>query len=76
VEQLLTMSTRELTRLELMQRLQQKRLSQNEAVAQLGISTRQVKQLWKAYQSQGAAGLISQRQGKPSNNQIDRRVLQ
>ena len=42
---LLTMSKKELTRVEVMQRLKAKRLSQAEASAMLGISVRQVKRL-------------------------------
>jgi transposase len=75
VDQLLTMNTCETTRLEIMQRLKEKRLSQKEAANQLGIGVRQIKRLWKAYQMGGAAGLVSQRRGKPSNHQIDSQVL-
>lgn len=76
MDQLLTMSTREIRRLEIMQRLQEKRMSQKEAAAQLGLSTRQIKRLWKAYQNDGAPGLVSQRRGKPSNHQIKPEVMQ
>ena len=70
------MSKKEITRLEVMQRLKNKGLSQGEAAGMLGISTRQVKRLWRTYQKQGAAGLVSQRRGKPSNNQMDPRVIE
>jgi transposase len=76
MDELLTMSNRELTRLEVMQRLKDKRLTQKEAARMLGISTRQVKRLWRAYRQKGAKGLVSARRGKPSSNQLDGGVAQ
>jgi transposase len=76
MDNLLTMSNRELTRLEVMQRLKDKRLRQKEAARILGISTRQVKRLWRAYRQKGAKGLVSARRGKPSNNRLDGGVAQ
>jgi transposase len=70
------MSNREITRLEVMQRLKEKRLKQKEAAQMLGISIRQVKRLWRAYRQIGAPGLVSARRGKPSNNQLEARVTQ
>jgi transposase len=64
------MSDQEITRLEVMQRLKGKRLTQKEAARMLGISARQVKRLWRAYRKKGAKGLVSQRRGKPSNHQL------
>jgi len=71
MDELLTMSNRELTRLEVMQRMKDKRLTQKEAARVLGISTRQVKRVWRAYRQNGAKGLVSARRGKPSNNRLD-----
>lgn len=76
MDELLTMSKRELTRLEVMQRLKEKRLTQKEAAQQLRISTRQVKRLWQAYREKGAKGLVSGRRGRPSNNRLDAGVTQ
>mgnify|MGYP003507145747 CR=1 FL=1 len=76
MDELLTMSKRELTRLEVMQRLKEKRLTQKEAAQLLGISTRQVKRLWRAYQEKGAKGLVSGRRGRPSNNRLEAGVTQ
>jgi transposase len=70
------MSKRELTRLEVMQRLKDKRLTQKEAARMLGLSLRQVKRLFRAYKAKGAAGLVSQRRGQPSNHQLDPTTLQ
>jgi len=76
MDKLLTMSTRELTRLEVMQRLKEKRLKQQEAARQLGISVRQVKRLYRVYKAEGAKGLVSQRRGKASNHQIEPETVQ
>jgi transposase len=70
------MSNREITRLEVMQRLKDKRLRQHEASRMLGISIRHVKRLFRAFKAQGPLGLISQRRGKPSNNQLDPNTVQ
>jgi transposase len=70
------MSNREITRLEVMQRLKEKRLRQTEACRILGISIRQVKRLFRAYKTQGTAGLVSRRRGKPSNHQLDPKIVQ
>jgi len=76
MDELLTMSPREITRMEVMQRLKEKRLTQKEAARLLDISVRQVKRLWQAYQQHGASGLISARRGRPSNNRLDAGVIQ
>jgi transposase len=70
------MSNREIARLEVMQRLQEKRLSQREAAEMLGLSPRQVKRLFRAYKAQGAQGLVSKRRGQPSNNRLDEEHIQ
>ena len=70
MEELLTMSKKELTRKEIMQRLEEKRMRQSEAAEMLGVSERHVRRLLVAYRQQGASGLISKRRGQPSNNQI------
>ncbi len=62
METVLSMSTKELGRVEVMQRLSRKQISQKEAGETLQVSTRQIKRLLKRYRKQGAAGLIS----KPS----------
>jgi len=76
MDKLLTMSNAEITRLEVMQRLKDKRLNQKEAARMLGISLRQVKRLYRAYKAQGASGLVSQRRGKPSNHQLEPATVQ
>ena len=76
MDKLLTMSNQEITRLEVMQRLKEKRLAQKEAARMLELSVRQIKRLFRAYEAQGAKGLLSGRRGKPSNNRVDPQVIQ
>lgn len=67
---LLAMSAKELGRLEVIQRVNEKRLKQKEASRILGLSIRQMKRLLRAYREKGAAGLVSKRRGKPSSHQL------
>jgi len=76
MDKLLTMSNREITRIEAMQRIKDKRLTQKEAARMLNLSIRQVKRLYRAYKAHGAKGIISARRGKPSNNRLDVQVEQ
>jgi transposase len=76
MEKKLTMSNREITRLEVIQRIKDKRLTQKEASQILNISVRQIKRLFRAYKSSGAKGLVSARRGKPSNHQMSEEVEQ
>jgi transposase len=76
MDKLLQMSNKEITRLEAIQRIKDKRLTQKEASRMLGISVRQVKRLYQAYRKRGAKGLVSQRRGKASNNRLDAGIVQ
>ena len=76
MDKLLTMSNKEVTRLEVIQRIKEKRLKQKEAAAMLGVSERHVRRMLRAYRQSGAKGLISKRRGKPSNNQLKTGVKQ
>ena len=53
MSELLQMSKKELTRLEVIQRLEQKTLKQREAAQMLGLSVRQIKRLWRVYRQAG-----------------------
>jgi transposase len=76
VEKLLTMSTQELSRLEVMQRVREKRLTQKEAGEMLGLSVRQVKRLLRKFRQGGASELVSKRRGRPGHNQLSEEVKQ
>ena len=71
-----TMSDKEVTRLRVMQRLEEKRIKQSEAAKMLKISERHVRRILRSYRQTGAAGLVSKRRGKPSNNQLKGEVKQ
>ena len=64
------MSSKELSRLEVMQKLEEKRMRQKQAARLLGVSVRQVKRLLKNYRREGARGLVSKRRGQVSNNRL------
>jgi len=76
MDKLLTMSNQEITRLEAMQRIKDKRLTQKEAARMLNLSVRQIKRLYRAYKGKGAKGLISARRGELSNHRMDGQVQQ
>ncbi|MEA3350629.1 MAG: helix-turn-helix domain-containing protein [Chloroflexota bacterium] len=76
MDKLLTMSKQELTRLEVMQRLEENRMKQRKAAEMLGISERHIRRLLRAFREQGEMGLISKRRGKPSNNRLKPEVKQ
>ena len=64
------MSQRELSRLEVIQRVCRKALMQRRGADLLSLSVRQVKRLCRAYRRDGAASLTSKRRGRPSNHQL------
>ncbi|TWA13403.1 winged helix-turn helix protein [Sinorhizobium medicae] len=64
---LITMSRKELHRLELIQRISGCSLSVVEAAALLRLSRSQVHRLLQAYDLAGADGLVSKKRGRPSN---------
>lgn len=71
MDEIITMSKKEISCLEIMQKIEQKTLKQSEAANLMGISTRQVKRIYRNYREKGATGILSKRRGKPSNNQLD-----
>jgi len=70
------MNKKELTRMEVIQKLEEKRMRQKEAAEMLGISERHVRRLLSAYREESEVGLISKRRGKPSNNQLKPEIKQ
>jgi transposase len=70
------MNIREINRLEVIQRLSKKELSQAEAGRILNLSTRQIKRLLKAYRAEGARGLVSKQRGRTSNNRLSEGIKQ
>jgi hypothetical protein len=66
--ELVTMSAKEIDRLSVLQRVQDRRLSQVKAAVILGMSTRQMQRLATAFKRDGARGLVSKRRGRRANN--------
>jgi len=70
MSELLTMNPTEIRRLEIVQRLQAKTITQREAAQALGRSERQVRRLLRRFERRGTPGLISVRRGKPAANRL------
>jgi transposase len=65
---LISMSHNELTRLEIVQRIEDRRLSQTQAATMLSVTDRQMRRLVQRYRSRGAEGLVSKKRGKVGNH--------
>jgi hypothetical protein len=65
---LICMSHSELTRLEILQRIEDRRLNQTQAATMLGMTPRQMRRLARSYRTHGPAGLISKKRGKIGNH--------
>jgi predicted ArsR family transcriptional regulator len=64
------MSIEEIKRTSVFSKLQAKALTQQQAADDLGITTRQVRRLFKSYKKQGPITLVSKKRGRPSNHQL------
>jgi transposase len=67
---LLSMSLKELDRVDLMRRIHERRLTQAKAAEILGVGLRQVERLYRTYKRQGPVGLASGKRGRPSNRKL------
>ncbi len=65
-----TMSYEELDRVSVIERVIEKRLTQREAARMLGLTSRQVRRLRRAYERDGPVGLASKHRGRPSNRRL------
>jgi len=68
LETLLNMSAKELSRLEIIQKAIDKRVTQPQAAQMMGIGLRHAKRLIAAYQKNGPSALVSKRRGRPGNH--------
>ncbi|MGO7345677.1 helix-turn-helix domain-containing protein, partial [Rhizobium johnstonii] len=64
---MITMSQKELHRLEVIQKIRDERLSVVRAAELLGLSRSQMHRLLQAYDRDGPAGLVSKKRSQPSN---------
>ena len=76
IEELITMSQKEVLRGQILEKLKDGALGQSEASKILKISCRQVRRLLKAYRQQGAKSLVSKKRDKPSNNRLSEETKQ
>lgn len=65
------MSQREAKRAQVMELLTAGKIDQREAGKRLSVSVRQIKRIVRCYRSEGLAGLISKKRGRPSNRRLD-----
>ena len=72
--ELVTMSAKELNRVEVIRRVVEHRLGQAEAGTLLDLTARQVRRLCRAFESSGAVGLVSRQRGRPSNRRLPSEV--
>ncbi len=66
----LTMSAKELNRLEVLQRVLERRRTQAQAAEQLGLGVRQIERLCRRLRIEGPPGLVSRKRGQPSNRKL------
>ena len=66
----LTMSAKELNRLEILRRVLERRLTQAQAAEQLGLSVRQIERLCRKLRLDGRQGLVSKKRGRASNRKL------
>lgn len=64
------MSRKELNRLQVLNRVLERRLTQAKAAEQLGLSLRQVERLCPKLRLEGPHGLVSKKRGRPSNRRL------
>ncbi|MBS0586020.1 MAG: helix-turn-helix domain-containing protein [Verrucomicrobia bacterium] len=65
MEEVISITQKELDRLSVLAKVGEKRLSQEAAGALLEPSTRQIRRLLKRYRQDGAKGLIARKRGRP-----------
>lgn len=65
------MSQKEVKKVQILELLKEKKISQGEGARRLAITTRQVRRLSKRYQMAGIEGVISKKRGNASNRRLD-----
>jgi len=70
MQELLTMSKKELNRLPIIKSVIDRKMTQIEAASSLGLTDRQIRRVVSNFISSGPAGLSHRLRGKPSNHQV------
>src|SRR5689334_779116 len=76
MKELLTMTNRELDKLQVIRKILEHRLSWNQGAKLLGLCRAQVGVLCARVRREGARGLIHRLRGKPSNHHLDPKILE
>jgi transposase len=69
-----TLSRKELDRLQIITHLAERRLTQRQAGELLGITERQVRRIVRSFEARGAASLASTKRGRPSHRRLPQRI--
>ncbi|HCL5291989.1 TPA: helix-turn-helix domain-containing protein [Salmonella enterica] len=72
---LVTMSDKELSRINIIQSVIEKRMRRRDAAHQLALTERQTQRLMNRFRESGAAGLANLRRGLPGNHSVDNKRL-
>jgi hypothetical protein len=75
-EGLISMTNKEFIRLEIIQKVNSKRLTQLQATAYLSLSAKQIGRLCRRYQEEGPKGLISRKRGAKGNHNLSDELKQ
>lgn len=67
---LVTMSDKELSRINIIQSVVEKRMRRRDAAHQLALTERQTQRLMNRFRESGAAGLANLRRGRPGNHRL------
>uniref|UniRef100_UPI00403EEDB1 helix-turn-helix domain-containing protein n=1 Tax=Klebsiella pneumoniae TaxID=573 RepID=UPI00403EEDB1 len=67
---LVTMSDKEISRINVIQSVVEKRMRRRDAAHQLALTERQTQRLMNRFRESGAAGLVNLRRGRPGNTAI------
>ncbi len=67
---LVTMSDKELSRINVIQSVVEKRMRRRDAAHQLALTERQTQRLMNRFRESGAAGLANLRRGRPGNHRL------
>lgn len=67
---LVTMSDKELSRINVIQSVVEKRMRRRDAAHQLALTERQAQRLMNRFRESGAAGLANLQRGRPGNHRL------
>ena len=70
VKEVIQMSQKEVDRLDIVQKVESKLLSQKDGSKELSITTRQLRRIQCCYRHEGAKGIVSKHRGRKSNNKF------